>query len=202
MKKLFTVAVFLLSTFALHAQVGNFQIKGGVGISTFTGKDAKDLKAIPGWKLGLGCEYKVSDKFSIDPSLMFDAKGAKTKGDEYEKGETFHLDYLTLPVLATWHITDQFHAGVGPYFSYGLCGTKDAFKKDGGNYSRFEAGIDVGASYSIDKFNVGVDFTYGLTRAQRKIDFEDEDEEGASSSGSYTPKMNSLTVGVTLGYTL
>lgn len=179
MKKLLFAAALLLCGIAANAQEGNsnFQIKAGVGISTITGGDVNDVNAKFDWKIGATYDINVVGSFSIQPGLLFESKGYKVKG-----GDTEQMDYLELPIMATYRV-NKFVLQTGPYLAYGIAGSKDIFDKDLG-FRRFDFGWGAGVGYTFDKFTVGIDFSYGLNKLDKDL------------------KAYNLTGGVTLSYAL
>lgn len=185
MKKLILVAFALLCTVSSFSQIKNWEAKFSVGAAGVSGSETDGSKGKFMWKLGVGCEYGISDAFSIQPALMFVDKGYKG-GDQ-----TVNTNYLELPIMAAYRIGVGSNMNLvfnaGPYMALGLFGTKvdgkDAFDKEGGNLNRFDAGFGAGIKLEVEKFVVGVDYTNGLFTKLSK-----------------NWKANNYTFGVNFGY--
>jgi Outer membrane protein beta-barrel domain len=97
MKKLFfaTVAVFAFGI--SNAQEARFGAKGGVNFSNFGG-DADDADMKVGFAIGGFAEVKFSDKFAVQPELLFTLLGAKRR-DIYA-----NLNYIAIPLMAKYFV--------------------------------------------------------------------------------------------------
>jgi hypothetical protein len=195
MKKLLVIAMVLLCSVGANAQLKNWEVKAGVGAAGVNGDNTSELKGKLMWKLGVGCEYGISESFSIQPSLMFVDKGYKIDGDG---GKTINLGYIELPIMAAYRLgigsgmNLVFNAG--PYLGYGIAGTKVAGENDEevspfkNEFKRFEFGLGAGVKLEVEKFTVGIDYETGLTNMNQSV-----------SEGS-TPKNHNYTFGVNFGY--
>ena len=86
MKKYFLLAIFLSSfVFDVSAQDNSTTskkentivgIKAGLNIANFVGDDAGDAKSFIGFNGGLFIEFKVSDKFYIQPEFLYSIPGS------------------------------------------------------------------------------------------------------------------------------
>ena len=77
MKKIvLSIAAMLVFGFA-NAQDVRFGVKGGLNIATLTG-DVQDASTKVGFHVGGFAEIKVSDKFAVQPELLFSTQGAKS----------------------------------------------------------------------------------------------------------------------------
>ncbi|MCW4467442.1 PorT family protein [Flavobacterium sp. MFBS3-15] len=126
-KNLLTVAATLLAaaSFAQEkmedpaAKNPAFGIKAGLNIATITG-DVNDASPRLGVHFGVTAEFKLSDRFSIQPELLYSMQGVKeTVSEEYLgsiiTGEgTTKMDYINLPVMAKIYLSDGFSLEVGP----------------------------------------------------------------------------------------
>ncbi len=150
MRKLILIFIFTgLIAFKTSAQQ-EFGIKGGVNISTvensfiFAGNSNK-------YKIGLntGLFTRVKLKeFLFQPELFYSQKGTgytTSIGDR-----TLNLNYLSLPLLGGYTLSDKFTVLAGPELNFRL-GTPTAFKK-------FDLTINLGISYNLKK--IGFDFRY------------------------------------------
>jgi opacity protein-like surface antigen len=127
--------------------------KVGMNFSNMTKYD--DIKALPGFNLGVGMDYGFSENWSLQSGLMISSKGYKVK--DYAKVRPIYLD---IPILAAYkfNISDntKFVINAGPYLAFGLGGkvkydgvdeSDKVFGDDGWN--RFDLGIQYGIGLEI-----------------------------------------------------
>ncbi len=101
-----------LATLTMAGSVSalGLEIKGGInlanmrgaGLEDENGKKHDDQKAALGAVVGVGLPIAVSEKFTIQPEVLFSQKGMSEKyeeGNDWEK-ETYRINYLAIPVLA------------------------------------------------------------------------------------------------------
>lgn len=126
--KLLTL-LFLLS-FTLQAQTQSIGLKAGINIASWAGDEAFDDDAYGstfGLQFGAVAEIPVSDKFAIQPELIYLQKGFFF---EFEflgiTSETdTKLNYLEIPILAKIFLTDaptQVYVTAGPSVGFALSG--------------------------------------------------------------------------------
>ncbi|WP_040278587.1 porin family protein [Psychroserpens damuponensis] len=173
MKKLMllaAVAVFGLSS--VNAQEVKFGAKAGLNMSNIGG-DADDLDGLTSFHLGGVAEIVISDKFSVQPELVYSAQGAKN--EETFEGITFEsklkLDYLNIPIMAKYYVAEGFSVEAGPQIGLllsaneefeggGESGEEDV--KDG--FKGIDFGFGIGAGYKMDSgLNFSARYVLGLS---------------------------------------
>jgi len=138
-KKLLSVAVISMLSFAVKAQVtsttpeGNIIIKGGVNFANISVTDngrVDDANTFTSFHVGIAYDLPLAEGFSIQPGLLYTGKGAKTtkgqtSGDFYYKASSNPM-YLELPINFVGKIpltsTANFYIGAGPYAAMGITG--------------------------------------------------------------------------------
>lgn len=126
MKNLLLIAIIsLLSIGGVQAQeFFNFGVKGGVNFATITGDDADELdaKMKTGFHLGVFAEIMISDKFGIQPEVLYSAQGAKSEVAFFEEfgnvDVKIKLDYISVPVMLKYFVAPGFSLEAGPQFSF------------------------------------------------------------------------------------
>ncbi|MEG9328804.1 porin family protein [Salinimicrobium catena] len=123
MKKsiLFVAAMVLSTTFAAAQEYVYFGIKGGVNFSTISGdgfSDFNDESARTAYHLGLLAEVPVSDRFSIQPEVLYSAQGFDIIRREDNADIEHQLDYITVPVLAKLYVTNGWSFEAGPQVGF------------------------------------------------------------------------------------
>lgn len=143
--KLFLLsATMLFSGLANYANAGGFGVKGGIGMSTISFGNPKDVDDFQfkdndnKWKVGglvgISYEAKIGNFFALDIEALLANKGVKREmkytlpivnkdGKLTLTGNLFTVD---VPVSAKFYIGDNFNVYVGPYFSYILGGKAKA----------------------------------------------------------------------------
>lgn len=198
MKKILLSAVVLLSTISF-AQDVKFGAKVGLNISNLSG-DVEDTKSLIGAHLGGFAEISISEKFAIQPELLFSIQGAKSEYSEsdidysYSEETKTKLNYLNVPLLAKYYVADKFALLAGPQFGI-LMSAKEDYKfsetlsgtTDSGSesidakefYKSLALSFNLGASYSITE-NFFVDARYNLGLSSIAKDFTDEFGDSSS----------------------
>ncbi|MFD0975298.1 porin family protein [Salinimicrobium gaetbulicola] len=146
MKKLIFIGLLFFSVSALQAQEMGFGIKGGVNFASLNGDDADGWDGRTSFHLGLLAEFGLSEKFAIQPEILYSAQGAE------EEDLTLKLDYLTIPVMAKYYATDAFSIEAGPYIGFN---TKAEFDMDGDT-------MDVKDETESTDFGIGLGLGYEL----------------------------------------
>ncbi|OUR97636.1 hypothetical protein A9Q86_15600 [Flavobacteriales bacterium 33_180_T64] len=164
MKKLLLVStiVILGMTNSMMAQNVNFGLKTGLNISNFTGGDA-DRNSLFGFHIGGFAEFKINENFSLQPELLY-----STQGSEAENLAKIKVDYLVIPLMAKYYLSEKFSIEVGPQASF-LINDKAEFN-DGSiadseiDASSFDFGLNVGVGYNFSSHLFAqVRYNYGIT---------------------------------------
>ncbi|MBL4905097.1 MAG: PorT family protein [Flavobacteriaceae bacterium] len=113
MKKLFIACIAMALTSGLNAQKVKFGIKTGFNIASINGKDAANIDAKSDLFIGATLEVVLTDKFSIQPEIIYSPQGAKM-GDEY----TLDLNYISMPIMVKYYLVEGFSIEAGPQFSF------------------------------------------------------------------------------------
>ena len=162
MKKIIlTMAVVLTANF-VSAQDMKFGVKGGLNMSSNSEEGANTLLA---FQLGGFAEFKVSDKFAVQPELMYSAQGAKFSGGG--ASYTKNLNYINIPVMAKYYVADAFSLELGPQIGFLM-----SAKSDGVDIKEFcnstDFGLNLGAGYNLNEtMSLGLRYNMGLTDVEK-----------------------------------
>lgn len=164
MKKIILCVVVIFAFGYVNAQKTQFGLKAGVNFVTLTG-DTDGASSIVGFNVGGFAEIKISEKFSIQPELLYSTQGAKvnSEGTDVE----FNLSYLNIPVMAKYYVSPKFSFELGPQIGFLTSAKgktmgvsvdiKDFFKST-------DFGLNFGAGYDFtNKFSAGVRYNLGLS---------------------------------------
>jgi len=179
MKK-FLVFIFiaLLGLLNVNAQEIKFGAKAGVNFATVTGDDTEGVKGRTSLHVGALSEFVISDKFSIQPELLYSAQGAKY--EEVGFKETIKLDYLNLPIIAKFYVADGFSLEAGPQVGF-LLSAKGKVEAEGDSVEvdikDFVKGIDFGLNFGVgyklpSGINFGARYILGLSNINESDSFD------------------------------
>ena len=184
-KVLLTVAA-VMAFGLMNAQEVKYGAKAGLNMSNFGG-DAEGTDMKVGYQVGGFAEIKVSDKFAVQPELLFSNLG--TKVDFSGTTVTENLNYIVVPVMAKYFAAEKFSIEAGPQIGF-LMSAKA--KADGESvdikdeFNSTDFGLNVGFGYDFtENIGVGLRYTAGLSNI-------------AKDSGDF--KVNNTNIALTVGY--
>src|SRR5689334_6936348 len=122
MKKISILTLTVLAGFAVHAQIVNFGLKGGLNLATIDSKESNEIQNRVGFHGGLFANIPVSSQIAVQPEAVYSSQGAK-----YTAGGVVHslaLNYVNIPVMLQAMVGRGFYAEVGPQLGI-LTGTAD-----------------------------------------------------------------------------
>lgn len=127
-----------------------------IGYNSYSDTYTSSSDYVTGFNVGLSAEYYFSDRWSIKGKLIYDQKGW---GNGYlllpdnteVEGVNYHLDYLTIPVMANWHFgrTRNWYLHFGPYVGTLLSASES-----------YNSGIDIKQAFTSTE--VGLDAGIGV----------------------------------------
>ncbi|MFY8213907.1 MAG: porin family protein [Flavobacterium sp.] len=148
-------------------------VKGGLNMSNFMG-DIKDQSMRTSVHLGLLAEIIVSDNFSVQPELLYSGQGSS----DYSKPgfSRIKLDYITLPVLGKFGLTDKLSFEAGPQLGF-LVSAKNKTEEENKKLDKVKTldfDLSAGLEYELSngvifqgRYNIGLTDT-GLTGDSNK----------------------------------
>lgn len=163
-KVLLTVAAIFAFGFA-NAQDVKFGVKAGLNFANLTG-DAEDNSMRVSFHVGGLAEIKLSNKFAIQPELLFSSQGAKFDTNTSEK-LVYDLSYINVPVLAKFYATPQFYLEAGPQIGF-IVSAKAKYDGDSedikNSFNSTDFGLNIGGGYNFtDNIYAGLRYTAGLS---------------------------------------
>lgn len=168
MKKIFLMAVLVLSSVATYAQhaVGSLTVqpRTGVNIANLTKSEGADSRI--GLVAGAELEYQVSDIFSLSGGALYSQQGCKWSEDGFSA--TTKLDYINIPILANVYVVKNLAVKVGiqPGFNVNtsIPGENTFGKKDFVDAKSFDFSIPVGLSYEFSNVVLDARYNFGVTK--------------------------------------
>lgn len=114
MKKLLILAL-LFSCNTIFAQGIDLGLKAGVNFSNISDVGDLNLDGRTGFVIGAFAGVKFSDKFAIQGDLLYSAQGANSG----EEGlDDIDLNYVNVPIVLKYFLTETFHVHLGPQFGF------------------------------------------------------------------------------------
>ena len=178
--------VIATMTFQFANAQTKYGLKAGANFATFTGSDAKDLDMLTAFYAGGFVNLEISDLISIQPDVLFSAKGAKSTqaGIDF----TSNVNYISVPVMLQLKF-GSIYAEAGPQFGFLMSSevsgggvTLDA--KDQTTSTDFGAAIGAGLKFE-NGLGIGARYTMG---------FSSTDDVGNSD-------IKNSVIGIGLSYT-
>lgn len=174
-KLLFVVAFAAIGFTSVNAQEVKFGAKAGVNFASVTG-DIENADGKVGFHIGGVAEIVISDKFSVQPELLYSAQGWKEEYSEEFFGETYSyefdakLDYLTLPIMAKYYIAEGLSLEGGPQVAFLLSSKGELSDEEGSEEGDIEGlsdidfGVNFGLGYKLESgLNFGARYNLGLS---------------------------------------
>lgn len=174
MKKCIVFVVIVICGYTItNAQDVRFGAKLGLNLSTLPPELTESRTS---FHLGGVAEISISDVFSAQPELLYSGQGSKDQ-DDSDDNEVFRLDYLTLPVLGKYYVTDAFSIEAGPQLGFLL----SAEVEDNGetadikeNTKSTDFGFAFGAGYKLEN---GLNFSLRYSFGSNVNDIDEDPEE-------------------------
>lgn len=199
MKKI--IFCFCLIGVFIQAQNKSYGAKAGLNIASVRASvdgasDVSDARV--GLHFGFFGEFKMSEKFAIQPEILFTMQG----GNATEQGQDtgFRLNYIAIPVMFKFYTSDKFSLELGPQFGF-LTNSSvfvDQVSVDGGElFNSFDLNLGAGLNYEVSsKVFLNARYTFGITNiASTTYQQVIRDELNV---GSFSMKNTNLQFG--LGY--
>jgi len=163
MKKLLLFAAFTVFTFAaLQAQEIRFGAKAGVNIASLGGDlGIAELSSRTSFHIGGLVEFPLSEKFSLQPELMYSSEGFD-QWIIFLPSTEVELEYIRVPILAKYYIIKGLSLEAGPNLGF-LLSAKNNGEDDKENFKSFDTQLAFGAAYRLDfgllfslRYNLGL----------------------------------------------
>lgn len=151
-------------------------LKGGFNASSlyYENANANDRKERYGFHGGVYAQIPAGEFFSVQPELLYTTKGASANYNiaTLQGRYTSRLNYLELPVLATFKLGNSVELQAGPYAAY-LLNSNISSNGDLGSglanvnrdaFNKFDYGVAGGLNLFLGKALVGLRYGQGLQK--------------------------------------
>lgn len=177
--------------FAANAQEVKFGAKAGLNLASIGGDETDDNKSKVGFHIGGVAEVMFSDKFSVQPELVYSVQGAKAEyteelfGEEVNYTDKLKLNYINLPIMAKYYVAEGFSIEAGPQVGFLISAEQESEASFDGetesettDVKEFTSGIDlgvgVGLGYKLEGgLNLALRYNLGLSNIN---DFDGSDD--------------------------
>ncbi|AQG78579.1 porin family protein [Spirosoma montaniterrae] len=151
-------------------------IKGGLNASSlfYDNQGVSNKQERIGFHAGVFAQAPLGEFFAIQPELLYMTKGASADYNVLgiNGRNTFRLNYVELPVLATFKLGQAVELQAGPYVSYLLNSNINSNGDFGSgvaainrnNFNRVDYGVAGGLNVYFGKMFVGARYEQGLQR--------------------------------------
>lgn len=126
-------------------------VEGGINLSSFNSSNASEVYASRLGFVGGGFINLPLGSLALQPELLFEQKGGKINGNDYE------LDYVEIPVLLDVNLLGPLGILLGPAFNAKVANTA------GADVSSTDVGLVLGAQVFIANFLASGRYEIGLT---------------------------------------
>ncbi|MBL4745475.1 MAG: PorT family protein [Flavobacteriaceae bacterium] len=202
MKKVFlTAVVAVMTVVSMNAQT-SFGVKAGVNFADIKG-DFENNSSLTSFHIGGVVEFKLSDKFSLQPELLFSAQGTKLEESEdvYSYESKIKFNYLNIPVIAKYYVMEGLSLEFGPQLGILLSADVDSTISINGKVDEtdkmdvkefiedIDFGVNFGASYQLEN-NLFFQARYNLGLVNVSKDSDDAEMKNSVFQLSVGYKFN------------
>jgi hypothetical protein len=186
MKKLFVIAALIAMVSSTSFAQVKFGVKAALNIASISGDDFDDADSRTGTAFGAFAQVGINDKLAFQPELLYSMQGAKFSDSGIDG--TLKLDYLQVPLLIKYYVTEGLSINAGPQLGFLLSANYEleydgeSEEEDLKDYMNgIDFGLDFGAGYQLEN-GLGFDLRYnlGLSNILNEDDWGD-DAEGKNS---------------------
>ena len=208
MKKLFLTAAAVFALTAVNAQDITFGAKVGVNLANADAGDV-DTDAVTSFHIGVTAELPISDKFSVQPELLYSLQGASNSTTVAGVGKTenlFKTNFINLPVMAKYYVTEGLSLEAGPQIGFlikaevetditssNVLLENSSITTDIKDRSKsVDFGFNIGAGYKLESgLNFALRYNLGLTN------LNDTDHKDVADDSEWKNRVLQLSVGYT-----
>lgn len=175
MKKI-VLSAFVIGCMFVNAtaQTVKYGVKGGVNFASISGDLANDTDMGIKTSIHIGgvAEVTIFDRFMLQPEVLFSSQGARYSYSELgiPTDAIDRINYVNVPVMGKFYITDGFNVQAGPQVGFLLSGeeeleaagitTKEDIKD---KLKKIDVGVGFGLGYKLSaglffdaRYNLGL----------------------------------------------
>ena len=177
-KVLLATAITVLGFATINAQDVTFGAKLGINFASIYGDNTKDIETVTAFNFGVMSEIAISKKFSFQPELLYSGLGYSLDDED-----TASLNYLSIPLMGKYYITDGLSLEAGPQIGFLLSAKQDGTDiKD--SFKTLDFGANLGVGYKLDNgLNFNARYTLGLSNINDIEGSSDKNTNGVLQFG-------------------
>ena len=144
-----------------------FGVKGGVNFATLRGNDKDvlgDFSGLTTFHAGIYTQFSLGNTFSIQPEALYSRKGIE------RNDSTFRFDYLEVPILAVFNITENVSVHLGPQIGILMSAKEDDKEVSIEPMNTFAYGVAAGAEARLSIFRLGARYNLGMEDLRKEND--------------------------------
>lgn len=134
-------------------------IKGGVNFASVHGDDKDkfgETNSHTSFHAGVFAQFPFGEFFSLQPELLYSRKGFE------RQDSVFRFDYLDVPVLAVFNISDNFSVHLGPQVGIMMSAKMEDDEIDLEPYNTFDYGAAAGLEGRLSRFRLGTRYVHSF----------------------------------------
>lgn len=180
-KIILTVFTTLLVVVSVNAQA-SFGIKGGVNFASILGESVDLVKGRTSFNVGAVAEIEINSASAFQVELLYSGQGFSLESGEYQdeviKENTIKMNYLNIPLLYKYYVSEGFSLEIGPQIGFLLAASDENETSEDLNDQLTTASFDLalGLGYKLENgINFNARYTYGFTDVWKGVDDGYED---------------------------
>ncbi|WP_108803898.1 porin family protein [Aquimarina sp. Aq107] len=158
-KGILIIVITVLGLSTVNAQDFSLGVKGGLNFTTLTGGNNSEIGWTTDFNLGVMAEIKISEKFSLQPELMYSGQGY---GSDVDSEGIIALNYFNVPLMSKYYVTKGLSIEAGPQIGF-LLSTKGGINTNKDQFKTMDFGVNFGLGYKLDnglyfsaRYNLGL----------------------------------------------
>jgi hypothetical protein len=169
----FSILLLTITAATASAQSIQFGVKAGTNIFKLSGRSF-DNKFYFGFSGGVYADIGLVGRLGLQPELLYNESSAKTSdqfNQIYVGGASFQnatMNYISLPILVTFKVSDAFTALIGPQYGYMVYQTQglvqDPPQRTTQIFQKNDFSILFGGQLKLGKMGIGARYVIGFTQ--------------------------------------
>jgi hypothetical protein len=166
-RKLFLLPAFVLVGTCLYAQGLKLGVKAGASMNKISGKSFKEQFTF-GYQLGGFAEIKLTNKFGIQPELLFGQVNVDTSSSfssiyQFNNVSKIQLKYISIPILLNYKLSPGITLQAGPQFGIVSDKNKTLLKNGADAFKNGDFSMLGGVQIKLSNFRVYGRYAIGLS---------------------------------------
>jgi len=187
-QKFFCTTILIMMCVIVNAQEKfQYGLKAGLNISNYSGEfdfSEAEAEGQVSFHAGLVTEIRLINNLSIQPEVLYEKENFKISNLDEGIDTEFKLDFISIPFMFKYYITNNFQALAGPEYGIKLDHDRDLIRNSRYDTNELDklndkVSVNIGASYKFENLSI-----YGRYRIGT-AEVYDIDYVNLKSSGIY-----------------